>query len=113
MKLTKILKLGKLNQESCEGIVLAIKHMSSSDKVVFILLKKCKNDDFCQDNLAWECLIKKYEPHIVLNIFEEVDHLVGGPINKNGQHQHFSKMIDWELMIHIINSPPDQYNPNA
>ena len=61
----KIIKLGELNELAYKDIVLSINHTSSSGKVAFSLIKNCKSEDFPEGNcrLAWERLVKKYEPH--------------------------------------------------
>ena len=63
----KIIKLGELNELAYKDIVLSINR-----KVAFNLIKNCKSKEFPKGNcrLAWECLVRKYEPHTTLKLLK-------------------------------------------
>ena len=127
----KILKLGELNELAYEDIVLSINHTTSSGKVAFSLIKNCKSDDFPEGNckLAWERLVKKYEPHTapkllklkkeftnkrVEDVSQDLDEWITELESLRVQMDNIdiaSKMTDRDLMIHIMNSLPEQYDP--
>ena len=68
----KTVKVGLLNELAYEDIILSISHTSKSGKVAFNLVKNCKSDDYPEGNcrLAWDRLVKKYEPHTALNLLK-------------------------------------------
>lgn len=127
----KIIKLGELNELAYEDIVLSINHTSSAGKVAFSLIKNCKSDEFPEGNcrMAWERLVKKYEPHTapkLLKLKKELMNMRLDDVSKDpdewitdlenirvqiNQIDLVSKMSERDLMIHIMNSLPEQYDP--
>ena len=57
-------KLGELNEEAFEDIILSINHTTRSGKVAFSLVKNCKTREYPEGNckLAWDRLVAKYAP---------------------------------------------------
>ena len=124
----KIIKLGELNELAYKDIVLSINHTSSSGKVAFSLIKNCKSEEFPKGicRLAWECLVKKYKPCTVpklLKLKKEFTNMKLDDVSKDpnewitdleslqvqmNQIDLVSKMSNRDLMIHIMNSLPEQ-----
>ena len=57
-------KLGELNEEAYEDIILSINHTSNMGKVAFSLVKICVSTEYLEGNckLACDCLVEKYAP---------------------------------------------------
>ena len=58
------IKIGDLNEEAFEDIILSINHTSNEGKVAFSLVRNCKTDEYPEGNckLAWDRLVAKYAP---------------------------------------------------
>ena len=68
----KIIKLGELNELVYEDLILSINASSSVGKVVFILVKNAKSEDFLEGDckVAWDRLVSNYAPHTALSLLK-------------------------------------------
>ena len=61
-KKKEIEKLGNLNEEAYEDLILSINHTTKEGNMAFSLVKNHKTVEYLEGNckLAWDCLMAKY-----------------------------------------------------
>jgi hypothetical protein len=126
----KTKKLGELNEEAFEDIILSINHTSKQGKVAFSLVKNCKTTEYPEGNckLAWDCLVAKYAPKTAPSLLKLKKEFENCKLESIAQYPDewitsleslrndmdsiniSAKMSDIDFMMHILNNLPELYD---
>ena len=124
------IKIGDLNEEAFEDIVLSINHTSRQGKVAFSLVRNCRTSKYPEGNckLAWDRLVAKYAPKTAPSLLKLKKEFANSKLDDNDKHPDewvteleslrnemdnigiSGRMSDLDFMIHILNNLPELYD---
>ena len=104
---TKVEKYVDLNEESHEGIILSINHISRQGNVAFSLVKNCKTDKYPQGNykLAWDRLVAKYAPQTAPSLSKSKKKCANSKLDDVEKHPD-----EWVTELESLKSDMDSIN---
>ena len=126
----EITKLGELNEEAFEDIILSIDHSKKAGKIAFSLVKNCRNSAYPEGNckLAWDRMVAKYAPKTAPSLLKLKKQFANSVLDDPEKHPEewitkleslrndmeqihiATKMSDLDFLIHILNNLPEMYD---
>ena len=126
----EVIKIGGLNEEAYEELVLCMDHTTDLGRVAFSLVKNSKSADYPEGNckIAWDRLMAKYAPKTAPSLLklkkkfansrlvdleknpdEWITELEGFRTDMEDIHIA-TTMSDLDFLIHVLNNLPDEYD---
>ena len=126
----EVIKIGELNEEAYEELVLCMDHTTDLGRVAFSLVKNSKSANYPEGNckIAWDRLMAKYAPKTAPSLLklkkkfansrlvdleknpdEWITELEGFRTDMEDIHIA-TTMSDLDFLIHVLNNLPDEYD---